>query len=116
MYRNNLACAVQAVERLSEQATERRVPEKVLGFPIAYRHMIRWKVGLLWRMAEVQQYEYLWSLDTDAFLSVHMGVTAENVAKKWNLTREEQDEFATVPSHCLLCGGPFAPDESRFGD
>ena len=31
---------------------------------------------------------------TDAFLSIHMGVTAENVAKKWNLTREEQDEFA----------------------
>jgi len=31
---------------------------------------------------------------TDAFLSIHMGITAENVAKKWNLTREEQDEFA----------------------
>lgn len=31
---------------------------------------------------------------TDAFLSIHMGVTAENVAKKWGLTREEQDEFA----------------------
>ena len=46
----------------------RDVPERVLGFPVAYRHMIRWKVGLLWHMPEVQSYEYIWSLDTDAFL------------------------------------------------
>ena len=26
---------------------------------------------------------------TDAFLSIHMGITAENVAKKWGLTRSE---------------------------
>ncbi|NCA96372.1 MAG: acetyl-CoA C-acyltransferase, partial [Methanomicrobia archaeon] len=31
---------------------------------------------------------------TDAFSQVHMGVTAENIAKKFNLTREEQDIFA----------------------
>lgn len=30
----------------------------------------------------------------DAFNNYHMGVTAENIAKEWNLTREEQDEFA----------------------
>lgn len=30
----------------------------------------------------------------DAFNDYHMGITAENVAEKWNLTREEQDEFA----------------------
>ena len=31
---------------------------------------------------------------TDAFNNYHMGVTAENVAKKFNISREEQDEFA----------------------
>ncbi|XP_045584390.1 acetyl-CoA acetyltransferase, cytosolic [Procambarus clarkii] len=31
---------------------------------------------------------------TDAFHNYHMGVTAENVAKKWNLTRLQQDTFA----------------------
>jgi len=31
---------------------------------------------------------------TDAFNHYHMGVTAENVAKKYSLTREEQDAFA----------------------
>jgi acetyl-CoA C-acetyltransferase len=31
---------------------------------------------------------------TDAFNKYHMGITAENVAKKWQITREEQDAFA----------------------
>jgi len=31
---------------------------------------------------------------TDAFNNYHMGITAENVAKKWSVTRDEQDEFA----------------------
>lgn len=31
---------------------------------------------------------------TDAFSGVHMGVTAENIAQKYNLSRKEQDEFA----------------------
>ncbi|TBW36577.1 acetyl-CoA C-acyltransferase, partial [Siculibacillus lacustris] len=31
---------------------------------------------------------------TDAFHGYHMGVTAENVARQWQLTREEQDAFA----------------------
>ena len=30
----------------------------------------------------------------DAFNNYHMGVTAENIAKQWNLSREEQDEFS----------------------
>ena len=31
---------------------------------------------------------------TDAFNHYHMGVTAENVAEQYNVTREDQDEFA----------------------
>lgn len=31
---------------------------------------------------------------TDARLGIHMGITAENVAAKYNITREMQDEFA----------------------
>lgn len=30
----------------------------------------------------------------DAFNDYHMGITAENIAEQWGLTREEQDEFA----------------------
>ena len=32
----------------------------------------------------------------DAFNGYHMGVTAENVAKKWQITRQQQDEFAVA--------------------
>jgi acetyl-CoA C-acetyltransferase len=32
---------------------------------------------------------------TDVFNQYHMGITAENVAEKWQITREQQDQFAT---------------------
>ena len=32
----------------------------------------------------------------DAFNGYHMGVTAENVAREWQITREQQDTFATA--------------------
>ena len=32
----------------------------------------------------------------DAFNGYHMGTTAENVAKKWQITREQQDNFAVA--------------------
>ena len=35
---------------------------------------------------------------TDPFDTVHMGITAENIAEKWKINREQQDAFA-VESH-----------------
>ncbi|MEQ6376580.1 acetyl-CoA C-acetyltransferase [Bacillaceae bacterium S4-13-56] len=32
----------------------------------------------------------------DAFNGIHMGITAENIAEQWGLTREEQDQFAAA--------------------
>jgi len=32
----------------------------------------------------------------DAFNGYHMGITAENVAKQWEITREQQDQFAVA--------------------
>jgi acetyl-CoA C-acetyltransferase len=32
---------------------------------------------------------------TDVFNQYHMGITAENVAEKWQITREQQDQLAT---------------------
>ncbi len=31
---------------------------------------------------------------TDKFHNIHMGMTAENIAERWNISREEQDTFA----------------------
>jgi acetyl-CoA C-acetyltransferase len=35
---------------------------------------------------------------TDPFEECHMGITAENIAKEWNISREDQDAFA-MESH-----------------
>ncbi len=33
---------------------------------------------------------------TDVFNNYHMGITAENIAEQWNISREEQDKFAVA--------------------
>ena len=47
---------------------------------------------------------------TDAYDHIHMGVCAENTAKKYNISREEQDEYA-VRSYKL---SQQAADSGRF--
>ncbi len=49
---------------------------------------------------------------TDAFYGYHMGITAENVAKKWQLSREEQDAFAVASQN----KAEAAQKEGRFKD
>lgn len=49
---------------------------------------------------------------TDAMNNVHMGVTAENIAKKYNITREEQDAFGLVSQQKAL----KAIAEGKFKD
>jgi acetyl-CoA C-acetyltransferase len=50
------------------------------------------------RMGESKMFDMMVGALTDPFDTIHMGVTAENVAKKCELTREQQDAFA-VQSH-----------------
>lgn len=46
------------------------------------------------RMGDAQAIDMMVSVLTDPFGAGHMGVTAENLAEKWNISREEQDAFA----------------------
>ncbi|MDV6343091.1 acetyl-CoA C-acyltransferase family protein [Nitrosomonas sp. Is37] len=50
------------------------------------------------RMKDSQAVDMMVGALTDPFDQVHMGVTAENIAKKWGISREEQDQFA-MESH-----------------
>ena len=61
----------------------------------------------------------------DAFHGYHMGTTAENVAQKWQITREEQDKFAVGSQNkaeAAIKGGKFKDEivpitiKSRKGD
>ena len=49
---------------------------------------------------------------TDVFNNYHMGVTAENVAEQWNISREEQDAFAAASQN----KAEKARAEGRFKD
>ena len=44
------------------------------------------------KMVDMMVNDGLW----DAFNDYHMGVTAENVAEQWGITREELDEFSVI--------------------
>ena len=44
------------------------------------------------QMVDMMVNDGLW----DAFNGYHMGITAENVAEQWGITREELDEFAVI--------------------
>ena len=45
-----------------------------------------------WNMVDTMVNDGLW----DAFNDYHMGITAENLAEKYDVSREEQDEFAAA--------------------
>ncbi|TFH90131.1 acetyl-CoA C-acetyltransferase [Vibrio ouci] len=49
---------------------------------------------------------------TDAFGDFHMGITAENVAKRYQISREEQDQFALTSQH----RAQTAIEQQRFED
>ncbi|MCB1857304.1 MAG: acetyl-CoA C-acyltransferase family protein [Gammaproteobacteria bacterium] len=50
------------------------------------------------RMGDSKMIDMMVGALTDPFDTVHMGVTAENIAEKWNISREDQDALA-VESH-----------------
>ena len=45
-----------------------------------------------WKMVDSMIVDGLW----DAFNQYHMGTTAENIARQWDLSREDQDAFAAA--------------------
>ena len=98
-----------------------------------------WLPSMRWgaRLNDTTAVDALVGALTDPFEGVHMGVTAENVARKWKITREAQDELAAeshrraldaiqngrfteqiVPIEIKIKGGAkqFATDESPRAD
>jgi acetyl-CoA C-acetyltransferase len=59
-----------------------------------------WINSLRWgqRMGDGNAVDVMVGALTDPFDTVHMGVTAENIARKWEISREQQDALA-VESH-----------------
>lgn len=64
------------------------------------------------RMGDTQMIDSMVSVLTDPFGAGHMGITAENLAEKWNISREEQDAFAAESQRRAT----VAIEEGRFKD
>ena len=50
---------------------------------------------------------------SDVFNNIHMGVTAENLAEKYNITRQQQDEYAVASQNkaeIAIAAGKFAEE------
>ncbi|MDX1654420.1 MAG: acetyl-CoA C-acyltransferase family protein [Candidatus Competibacteraceae bacterium] len=73
-----------------------------------------WLPSMRWgqRMADGKVVDAMVGALTDPFHQIHMGVTAENIAERWNISREEQDQLA-VESHQRAAR---AQAEGRFDD
>jgi acetyl-CoA C-acetyltransferase len=61
-----------------------------------------------WKLVDSMIVDGLW----DAFNNIHMGITAENIARKYNISRQEQDEFAAATQQ--KCEA--TQKENRFAD
>ncbi len=59
-----------------------------------------WATGMRWgqRMGNAEFMDIMVGALSDPFEGCHMGITAENVAEKWGVSRDEQDALA-VESH-----------------
>lgn len=73
-----------------------------------------WSTGTRWgqRMGNTELVDVMVKALSDPFKGCHMGITAENIAEKWNISRDEQDELA-VESHQRAAK---AVAEGRFKD
>lgn len=73
-----------------------------------------WATGMRWgqRMGDAQFVDIMVGALSDPFDDCHMGVTAENIAEKWGIGRDEQDELA-VESHTRAAR---AAEDGRFKD
>jgi acetyl-CoA C-acetyltransferase len=73
-----------------------------------------WASGARWglRMGDGELIDATVGALTDPFDDCHMGITAENVADQWGVSREDQDAFA-VQSHKRAAK---ATEEGRFAD
>src|SRR5438552_3358988 len=64
------------------------------------------------RMNDVKMVDAMVGALSDPFDDCHMGITAENVAKRWEISREDQDALA-VESHRRVAA---ASDSGHFKD
>lgn len=103
---------LQAIVTAAEMIAQGDSDTAVAGGAESMSRAPYWLSSVRWgaRMNDAIAADVLVAALTDPFDEIHMGLTAENVARKWGITREEQDELA-VESHrramCAIQTGRF---------
>jgi acetyl-CoA C-acetyltransferase len=89
-----IVSAAQAIQLGDADITIGGGAESMSRAPFASMNLRR---GL--RMDDTQMVDMMIGVLHDPFQTIHMGVTAENIAAKWGITREEQDAIAVESHH-----------------
>ncbi|MGA1600136.1 MAG: acetyl-CoA C-acyltransferase, partial [bacterium] len=103
---------LQAIVSASQMILVGDVDAAVAGGAEVMSRAPYWLPNMRWgaRMNHAQVLDAMIGGLSDPFESCHMGVTAENIASRWGITREDQDELA-VESHRRAAQ---AIEEGRF--
>lgn len=91
---------LQAIISAAQQIETQHADIAVAGGAESMSQAAYWAPAMRWgaRLNDTQMVDALAGALTDPFDNVHMGITAENIAEKWGITREDQDKLA-VESH-----------------
>ncbi len=91
---------LQAIVSAAQAITLGDTDVAVAGGAEAMSRSQYWLPSLRWgqRMGDGGAIDVMVAALTDPFDKVHMGITAENIAEKWQISREDQDALA-VQSH-----------------
>ncbi len=91
---------LQAIVSAAQMIQLGEAETAVAGGAECMSRSLYWLPSMRWgqRMSDGSVVDAMNAALSDPFENVHMGLTAENLAIQYNITREEQDEFA-VESH-----------------
>lgn len=91
---------LQAILTASEAISHGHCDAAIGGGAESMSRAPYWLPTMRWgaRLNDATAIDALVAAITDPFEQVHMGITAENIARKWQVSRQEQDELA-VESH-----------------
>ncbi len=91
---------LQAIVSAAQMITLGDIDAAVAGGAESMSRALYWTPAMRWgaRMGDTSVVDSMVAALSDPFDACHMGVTAENVADKWGVSREDQDALA-VESH-----------------
>jgi len=91
---------LQAIVSAAQQLETGHSDMAIAGGAESMSRAAYWAPSARWgaRMGDAAMVDAMVGALHDPFENIHMGVTAENIAEKWGISREEQDELA-VESH-----------------